>query len=167
LADLDYYGDRDEERDETVTPAPETALELLNAEDGSLDAGFEHLRAAMSKVIDALAEGRLPLPAELVDLNELIGRVPVRAQLEVHGDGFLIDMTPVASGREAELRELAGDFASMLRRDPRRIKLCEECGRVFWDASKSRTRLWCDNRTCGNRVRVRRFRQAHRSDERP
>jgi predicted RNA-binding Zn ribbon-like protein len=35
------------------------------------------------------------------------------------------------------------------------------CRLPFYDASKSRTRIWHDNATCGNRERVRRFRERH------
>ena len=44
--------------------------------------------------------------------------------------------------------------------DPSRLRVCAapDCGQVFWDETRSRTRTWCDSRTCGNRVRVRRHR---------
>jgi predicted RNA-binding Zn ribbon-like protein len=55
-------------------------------------------------------------------------------------------------------RELAGSFASLLRRAPDRLKRCEECGRYFLDSTRSRTQRWCTPQ-CGDRVRVR----AHRA----
>jgi predicted RNA-binding Zn ribbon-like protein len=32
-----------------------------------------------------------------------------------------------------------------------------DCGRLFVDTSRNRTRRWCDMRSCGNRAKVRRF----------
>ncbi|GII76434.1 hypothetical protein Sru01_14160 [Sphaerisporangium rufum] len=40
-----------------------------------------------------------------------------------------------------------------------RLKQCpnHECGWVFWDATRSRTRRWCSMRVCGNRAKVRAY----------
>ncbi|RKT82193.1 Putative stress-induced transcription regulator [Saccharopolyspora antimicrobica] len=40
-----------------------------------------------------------------------------------------------------------------------RIKRCpaEDCGWVFWDNSKNRSRRWCSMRVCGNRNKARSF----------
>jgi predicted RNA-binding Zn ribbon-like protein len=87
----------------------------------------------------------------------------VRARLEPdpHG-GYFVDFEPVGGSQAERLeRELSGAFASMLRRSsPPRLKRCadESCRRVFYDETRSRTRLWCDRGTCGNRARVRRHR---------
>jgi predicted RNA-binding Zn ribbon-like protein len=126
-------------------------------------AALKRLREAMRGVVAIIDSGRLPANEELSVLNEYIGGVPVVARLERHGDGFLVDMTPQATGTELVTRELAGWFATLLRSDPWRLKLCAnpECRLPFYDASKSRTRRWHDNATCGNRERVRRFRERH------
>ena len=41
-----------------------------------------------------------------------------------------------------------------------RLGLCAnaECGWLFLDTTKNRTRRWCDMKVCGNREKVRRFR---------
>jgi predicted RNA-binding Zn ribbon-like protein len=46
-----------------------------------------------------------------------------------------------------------------------RLKRCEndQCGWLFLDHSKNRSRQWCESGSCGNRQRVRRFR--HRLEE--
>jgi predicted RNA-binding Zn ribbon-like protein len=123
-------------------------------------AELKALRETMRALVEILDGGRLPTDAELVPFNEFIDRVPVRTRLERYGDGFVIDMEPLATGSERVLRELAGWFGSLLRADPWRLRLCAnpDCRLPFYDESKSRTRLWHDNATCGNRERVRRFR---------
>jgi len=35
----------------------------------------------------------------------------------------------------------------------------EECAWLFLDTTRSRSRRWCDMRICGNRNKVRRFRE--------
>jgi predicted RNA-binding Zn ribbon-like protein len=126
-------------------------------------ASLKRLRQAMRGIVAILDDGRLPNDAELAELNTFVTAVPVLARLERYGDGFVIDMTPVAEGWTLVARELAGWFGSLLRADPWRLKLCAnpECRLPFYDGSKSRTRRWHDNATCGNRDRVRRFRERH------
>jgi predicted RNA-binding Zn ribbon-like protein len=110
-----------------------------------------------------VAAGRPLSGQELAELNAVTGRLAVRAQLELDpGAGYFIDFVPVGGSRLERLeRELSGAFVSMLRRSsPPRLKRCadEACRRVFYDETRSRTRLWCDLGTCGNRARVRRHR---------
>jgi predicted RNA-binding Zn ribbon-like protein len=119
------------------------------------------LRATMLDLVGILDQGRLPTNAELGAFNRTVETVPVRARLERHGDTILLDMQPLAEGWPLVVREVAGWFGSMLRADPRRLKLCANpsCRLPFYDGSKARTRIWHDNATCGNRERVRRFRE--------
>jgi predicted RNA-binding Zn ribbon-like protein len=127
---------------------------------GDRDA-LRELRALLQRLAIAVSKHETLPPAELAAFNEVIGATPVRAQLELApGGGYILDLHPLAADWFGYVvRELAGEFGSMLRLAfPPRIKLCEECGSVFWDGTRSRTRRWCDSRTCGNRVRVRRHR---------
>jgi predicted RNA-binding Zn ribbon-like protein len=45
-----------------------------------------------------------------------------------------------------------------------RVRRCadETCGRLFIDESRNRSRRWCDMASCGNRAKIRRFRQRKR-----
>jgi predicted RNA-binding Zn ribbon-like protein len=128
---------------------------------------LRHLRELMRALVEILDGGRLATDAELEPFNRFIARVPVLTRIERHGDGYILDMEPEATGGERALRELAGWFGSLLRADPWRLKLCAnpECRLPFYDGSKSRTRIWHDNDTCGNRERVRRFRRRQASRE--
>lgn len=122
-------------------------VETLNREDAS--------PALLRRLAAAVAEGRTLDAGQLAELNEVLARTPVTARLVDGGRGrYAVEMEPVADDPD---RELAGQFASLLRRAPDRLKRCEECGRFFLDATRSRTRRWCSPQ-CGDRARVR----AHR-----
>lgn len=41
--------------------------------------------------------------------------------------------------------------------DPERMKICGNCGWLFIDRSKNRSRTWCDMAVCGNRAKASRF----------
>jgi predicted RNA-binding Zn ribbon-like protein len=40
--------------------------------------------------------------------------------------------------------------------DPERMKICRNCGWLFIDRSKNRSRAWCDMAVCGNRAKANR-----------
>lgn len=50
--------------------------------------------------------------------------------------------------------------------DLSRLRECggEDCGWVFEDTSRNRSRQWCDMSDCGNRAKIRRFRIRHQRD---
>ncbi|HWL33828.1 MAG TPA: CGNR zinc finger domain-containing protein [Gaiellaceae bacterium] len=110
----------------------------------------------LRRLAETVAAGRMLDAAQLAELNELLARTPVTARLVDGGEGrYAIDMRPTADDPD---RELAGSFASLLRRAPDRLKRCEECRRYFLDSTRSRTQRWCTPQ-CGDRARVR----AHRA----
>jgi predicted RNA-binding Zn ribbon-like protein len=124
---------------------------------------LDELRVLLARLTDTVAAEAPLSPGELAELNEVTGRLPVRAQLKAEpAGGYVVDFAPVGGAWIDRVeRELSGAFASILRRSqPPRLKRCaaEGCGRAFYDQTRSRTRRWCDSRTCGNRSRVRRHR---------
>lgn len=38
--------------------------------------------------------------------------------------------------------------------DPERLKICGNCGWLFVDRSRNRSRTWCDMAVCGNRIKA-------------
>lgn len=47
--------------------------------------------------------------------------------------------------------------------EPDRLKICPNCGWLFMDRSRNRSRTWCDMAVCGNRSKAKRH--YHRSKE--
>jgi predicted RNA-binding Zn ribbon-like protein len=106
----------------------------------------------LQRLADTVAAGRMLDEEQLAELNELLARTPVTARLVDGGEGrYALDMRAVADDPQ---RELAGAFASLLRRAPERLKRCEDCRSFFLDSTRSRTRRWCTPQ-CGDRTRVR------------
>lgn len=119
------------------------------------------LREAAEHVLSTVAAGRLPQPDELRDLNELLA-TPVEVRLATGEGGLALETVPLSAGWDTVVRELAGRLARLLvEGEPGRIKRCAnpDCGRLFYDLSRNRTRRWHDD-ACGNLTRVRRFRAA-------
>jgi len=126
------------------------------------------LREVIYGLYSALAAGR-PLPtADLATLNAALVatlphlRVVATAAAPVWGwaedtDDLSRPLWPVIHA--------AADL--LIAPDRALVRECagEDCGWLFLDTSRNRTRRWCDSRDCGNRMRVRQHyaRQRQRS----
>ena len=51
--------------------------------------------------------------------------------------------------------------------DPERMKICRNCGWLFIDRSKNRSRAWCDMAVCGNRAKASRHYRRRKKEEAP
>ncbi len=51
--------------------------------------------------------------------------------------------------------------------DPERLKICGNCGWLFLDRSKNRSRFWCDMAVCGNRVKANRHYRRKKGETEP
>ena len=68
------------------------------------------------------------------------------------------------SARQAPIEAILGPISlsamtTLLQADLTRIKQCqgEKCGWLFVDATKNKSRRWCEMEVCGNRAKQRRF----------
>ncbi len=115
------------------------------------------LRAAISRMAAATADG-LGLAPDDVDTLNLFAATP--------------DVPPVLAGGRRQagagsirvgqaLSSLARDAIALLSDDPERIRRCaaDDCRMVFADDSRTGTRRWCSMQRCGNRAKVRAFRE--------
>jgi predicted RNA-binding Zn ribbon-like protein len=73
-------------------------------------------------------------------------------------------LEPAAGGVDGALGRLLAIIDAALRDGSwQRLKACpaETCQWAFYDASRNRSAVWCDMRVCGNRAKVRGFRERH------
>jgi len=94
---------------------------------------------------------------------ETVNRAATRAQLTLKFD---VDggsgLQPIARGVDGAIGAvLAIAFAAMAEGSWSRLKVCPEetCRVAFFDNSKNRSRRWCSMEVCGNRTKVRSYRQ--------
>lgn len=124
-------------------------------------AGLKKLRSLLRRMVDDLTAGRDLSAADLARLNAVMAAAPTALRLVPDGGGYRLESAPIRQDWGWALATIAASFADMLvNHDPRRLKVCEnpDCGWVFYDESRNRTRRWCEGGICGNLVKVRRFR---------
>lgn len=144
-----------------------------------LVASLRDLRTLLRRIADAYVR-RAKVPTSDWDaLNLQFSRAPLMRKVEPAGQDKAgapsprparssprprLKLVPLAGRLESILGEISSSFVQTLEAgDPARVKICRnaDCRWVFYDRSKNKTRKWCEE-TCGNLMKVRRFRKRHK-----
>ena len=122
------------------------------------------VRAGLREVADAVYDRRAPDAGAIETINRALRRREV-VVLEPSSDGVAVghrhegDPIDDALARLAEpvVKEIAGGR-------PERLRVCanDTCRWVFYDASPTGRRRWCDMASCGNRAKAARHRARKR-----
>jgi predicted RNA-binding Zn ribbon-like protein len=124
------------------------------------------LRTLLRSMIEALVEGQIA-DHDQAALNVILLKMPLNRRLEKDTGGYRLEMAPLKRDWEWVQAEVAASFAHVLvHQDPRRLKICanSNCLGVFYDESRSRTKLYCTPEKCANLMKARRFRTRHKND---
>jgi predicted RNA-binding Zn ribbon-like protein len=108
------------------------------------------LRDALYSAFSSITRGEPPQESDLRVLNQHVSRMRLTSEcrLEYHcGEGLDAPLGPIV---RAALDLITGSRE--------RVRLCaaDDCGFLFLDTSKNRSRRWCDMKQCGNREKARR-----------
>jgi predicted RNA-binding Zn ribbon-like protein len=117
------------------------------------------LREALTSIFNAVAEGRRIRPGALEALNAELAGAMARSQVVPTDSGFTWLWAEGGKALDCVLWPIARSAADLLTEGPlSAIRRCEgrDCGWLFLDTSRNRTRRWCDMRICGNRAKARR-----------
>lgn len=120
------------------------------------------LREALYSLCRTTALGGRYSAKSLSILNEELGRCPQQQQLIRRGDRFDLEHVTDPNALDQMLRPVTISAAQWFSQgDPSQLRICDgdECGWMFLDLSKNRSRRWCVMADCGNRAKVRRFRE--------
>jgi predicted RNA-binding Zn ribbon-like protein len=117
------------------------------------------LREALYRAFSSLAGGRAAEAADLAAINDAVADAYRHLRLVPHGDGFAWDWHEAEGALELPIWIVARSAADLLvSPDVERVRECagERCDWLFLDASRNRSRRWCDMAECGNRAKARR-----------
>ncbi len=115
------------------------------------------LREALYRVFCAVNNGAEPAEPDLETLNQVLSEALSHTRLEVFGGVYKIQYD--SKPPEYVLWRLATSASELLTSEEiRRVKCCasDECGWLFLDMSRNRSRRWCSMDSCGNRMKARR-----------
>jgi predicted RNA-binding Zn ribbon-like protein len=123
------------------------------------------VRSALREVAHSIAEERAPDRGALDTINRALHARQV-IELVPAPDGCYVDHRHVGDPVDDALARLADPLVSELTAGhPERIKVCasDTCEWIFYDASRTSRRRWCDMATCGNRAKAARHRARERA----
>jgi predicted RNA-binding Zn ribbon-like protein len=111
------------------------------------------LRTALGRLLSQTSGGELAL------VNALLARAPARTAIVARDGEYRWRSADADEPLEAPLWPVVWDAAALLTSDRRGwVSACgdPECGWLFLDLSRGRTRRWCSMEACGNRAKARR-----------
>lgn len=124
------------------------------------------VRNALREVATAIADHRAPRATALSTVNRALHARQV-IELVPAPDGCSVDHRHVGDPVDDALARLAEPLVSELTSGhPERIRVCasDTCEWIFYDASRTARRRWCDMATCGNRAKAARHRARARQE---
>ena len=119
------------------------------------------VRGALREVADAIVEERPPRDGALDTVNRALHARQVIELVPASNGCVSVDHRHVGDPIDDALARLADPLVMELTTgQPERIRICdnERCRWVFFDASRTGRRRWCDMATCGNRAKAARHR---------
>ncbi len=119
------------------------------------------LRESLYRIFVAAVRARRPDARDLAILDRELQLARSRQRLSHHRGSFHLTWEHCQPTLDRILWPIALSSAELLTSgDLSRLRQCEgsDCGWMFLDTSRNRSRHWCDMKDCGNRAKVMRFR---------
>ena len=123
------------------------------------------LRRSVRVIAEAMAGSQTVSPKAIATINRVLRSAGKFAKVEGAQGRYKLAWHFKADVPGALLAPVAEAAAWLLAEgDSRRVHKCgsPDCILYIYDTTKSRTRQWCDMKTCGNRMKAAKFYQRHR-----
>lgn len=131
-------------------------------------AQLKKLRSLLWNWVQAIVQGNSVYGEILEQLNVYMDKGPVIRRIVWKSDEQAeIKLLPLHSGWEQVMAEIAASFAeALLEKEPTRFRICEnpDCLWVYYDDTRNRSKRYCDDKACGNLMKVRRFRARKKAE---
>lgn len=122
------------------------------------------LRADLHRLFSAAINGERLDQGTLDRVGAVLRDTAAWRRFTAEGRGVSCDWDFAAAPPAAILGPVVWPALELLERGPLdRVKKCpaDDCGWLFLDTSRNRSRAWCSMKTCGNLAKVRRYRSRH------
>jgi predicted RNA-binding Zn ribbon-like protein len=118
------------------------------------------LREALRALL--MANAGLDLdPAAGRTLDETARRARLGVRFDAHGRVHTAPEAPGVSGALGRLLALVADAQDEGTWGRLKACLADDCQWAYYDLSRNRSAVWCDMASCGNRQKVRSYRERH------
>ena len=120
------------------------------------------LREALYRIFKCAIEGWRPPAADAQALRDELSIARSHQRLSAQGVRFLWTFPEQLTALDSIIWPVPLSAAELLTSgDLAKLRQCggADCGWLFLDTSRNHRRQWCDMQDCGNRAKVRRFRE--------
>lgn len=125
-------------------------------------AKLKNMRALLQRMVKEIVAGSEIRSANLDELNKIMSRGTIIRQLKVVSDErYELELAAVSQDWAQVMAEVAASFAHILvEAEPSRIRICDnpDCRWIYYDDTRNHSKKYCDDKMCGNLMKVRRFR---------
>ncbi|MCJ8013118.1 CGNR zinc finger domain-containing protein [Paenibacillus sp. KQZ6P-2] len=124
---------------------------------------LKELRSFLFDLIRHITSGGNLAANHIETLNRWMGKAPVYRQLTQAAAEQSVNLSyfPANANWTQVMAEISASFASTLGNgELSRIRICDnpDCLWVYYDDTRNRSKRYCDDKMCGNLMKVRRFR---------
>lgn len=124
--------------------------------------GIQSSRDLLFRILSAAAANQAPERKDLAAFNRVLSPASACMEVVVEDEGFCWRWE-LPERLDSPLAPILHSAAQLLtcQEELQRLRECaaSNCGWLFLDRTRNRSRRWCDMRVCGNRDKVRRFRR--------
>lgn len=118
------------------------------------------LREAIYRIFSSAFDGKPPREEDIALFNDNLTRTMSNSLIIQTKDGFSWNSDGNKDDLDWILNPIIRSAAELLVSDElKRVRKCAdpECGWLFLDVSRNKSRRWCDMKDCGNRAKASRF----------
>lgn len=145
----------------------EHALPALSYPEPAELAELKRFRGALLSIVQNLIKTNELNEEDRDIINEALAGGTIKRQLAEEG-GWKMAFLPLRAGWKQIIAEIAADFAGKMNEgEPGRLRICsnEDCRWVYYDDTRNRSKRYCDDKMCGNLIKVRRHRARKKQEE--
>lgn len=122
---------------------------------------LKQLRTLLHRLVTDFAANSSPSEEDIEALNKVMADGAVIRQLARNSERYQINLNAIGHQWSHIQAEIAASMAQMIAEgEPSRIRICDNpnCLWVYYDDTRNRSKRYCDDKLCGNLMKVRRFR---------
>ncbi|WP_307393917.1 CGNR zinc finger domain-containing protein [Bacillus horti] len=129
---------------------------------------LKHVRHEMSEVVRRLVNEELIRKEDMLKMNQWLAQGTYIRQIEQKENQFELITLPLDSSLAQLKAQIIASFVeALVEGQYKRIKICDnpDCRWVYYDTTKNRSKRFCDDKTCGNLMKVRRHRAQKKASD--
>jgi predicted RNA-binding Zn ribbon-like protein len=124
-------------------------------------------RKELRRMAEDMAAGSMPSSLDIQALNDILADGPVIRFIERVDEHQSLQLLPIRNDWNQVMAEVVASFATtLIEGEGARVRICEnsDCRWVFYDDTRNRSKRFCDDKVCGNLIKVRRFRARNKAE---